>query len=87
MPDALPGDLICGQKICDGQKITGQRGTQVCGGTVMDADSRDWQLATSYVTPMPDREDEPKRASVMRRVALRNGCRLTSRWNTFVHAG
>lgn len=59
---------------------------QVCGQTVLDQESRDWTLAAAYVTPMSDREDEVKRISMMRRVAIRNGCRLTSRWNTLVHS-
>ena len=29
--------------------------------------------------------DDAKRMSILRQVANRNGCKLTSRWNTIVH--
>ena len=60
---------------------------QVCGGTVMDTNSPDWELTVAFVKPMEDRDDEVKRMSVMRQASLRNRCRFTSRWNTFVHSG
>jgi hypothetical protein len=60
---------------------------QVCGKTVLDTDCKDGMVAAAYVAPMPDRDDEVRRVSVMRRIAIRNGCRLTSRWNTLVHTG
>ena len=60
---------------------------QVCGSTVMDENSPDWSLVVAFVNPMQDKDDEVKRLSILRRAALRNHCRFTSRWNTFLHSG
>lgn len=51
----------------------------------MDEGSRDWPRIVCFVKPAEDRADECERASVLRQAALRNRCRMTSRWNTFVH--
>lgn len=61
------------------------RGSQVCGGAVMDEDSRDWSRIVCFAKPAEDKADEHQRASVLRQAALRNRCRMTSRWSTFVH--
>ena len=59
---------------------------QVCGQTVLYNDERDFELCASYLNQLEFFEDESKRLSILRQVAARNGCRLTSRWNTLVHA-
>ena len=58
---------------------------QVCARPVLHSDDLDFDLAISYLRPLDSRDDEPKRMSVLRQIARRNGCRMTSRWNTFVH--
>lgn len=66
--------------------IQKKNGWQVCGKTVLDIECKDAMTAAAYVAPMHDRDDDVRRVSVMRRIALRNGLRLTSRWNSLVHS-
>ena len=58
----------------------------MCGDPVLYNDDLDFGLCVSYLNSNESFEDENKRLSVLRQVAIRNGCRFTSRWNTLVHA-
>lgn len=58
----------------------------VCAQPVLFSDEDDFDLAINHLCPSDFQEDEPRRQSVLRRIAIRKGLRLTSRWSTFVHA-
>lgn len=51
----------------------------------MHEDSRDFARIVCFVKPAENKAEEGERASVLRQAALRNRCRMTSRWSTFVH--
>ena len=68
---------------------------QVCGEPVLYNDEPDFELCASYLLPLENKdddlsfefyEDQHKRVSVLKKIAARNGCRFTSRWNHLVHA-
>jgi hypothetical protein len=43
-------------------------------------------MAVAYLKPSEFYDEENKRMSVLKKIAARNHVKLTSRWNTFVHA-
>ena len=65
------------------EKLTGD--LQVCGSAVLTEDSRDWARIVCFAKSAEDKDDEHNRTSVLRQAALRNRCRMTSRWSTLVH--
>ena len=58
---------------------------KVCGTPVILNKDQDYDLATAYLTPIDD-EVQIKSKSVLNKIAIRNGAKITSRWKHPIHA-